>query len=103
MKQVSILDASTLIGSAKFGVKLSPKRVGQKLGLLPCHSFDGLGQFDFLCFEIDDRRFAFFQHTAYQIENSYVSISGVFSDAISEISAVLGIPKTDVFVFDEEW
>lgn len=104
MKQVSILDASDLIGKARFAVKLSPSDVARKFGLEPERSFDELGYFDFLCLQSGDFRFAFFQHTAHQFKNSYVSIAGSDDENVEEqLAQVLGIDGREIHGLEGEW
>jgi hypothetical protein len=104
MKQVSILDASDLIGRARFAVKLSPSDVARKYGLEPEHSFDDLGYFDFLCLQSGDLRVAFFQHTAHRLKNSYVSIVGADDEHVEEkLAQVLDIEGCEIHGLEGEW
>ena len=102
VKQISILDAVDLIGKGRYAVKLSPFEIAKKFNLQCDRSFDDLGYFDFLCVEYQGTRFGFFQHTAHEVKNSYISIAGSRNE-ILDVTALLNVEEDAVHILDDEW
>lgn len=104
MKQVSFLDYPDLIGTARFGVRLTPSELAERFSLLVERSFDDLGSFDFVGVSTPDAVFGFRHHPATERPYSYVSCKPFGGhDARTLISELCEVSPAQIDEFDENW
>lgn len=103
--QISLLDHPELIGTAHYGVRISPADLAARDGLTPERSFDDLGYYDFLGVQTEEGLVGFRMHTGSQTKYSYVSLQGLRpnTDPKRLIGRICEIPPSEVSEFDEGW
>ena len=102
IKQVSFFEYPQLIGTAIFGIRLTPQQVNDRLGLYGLErSFDDFDFFGFLGVKKGDEVFGFRQYLHPNAVNySYVSVENA-DDPVTAIRNLLGEPQLEVTEFDD--
>jgi hypothetical protein len=107
IEQISILDHIDLVGTARFGVRLTPgmiaARVRREMSLE--RAFDDLGFFEFLGVRTDKGRLGFRRHEQPD-DRQYSYVACVPSpgiDPLDLISEVCGIERAEIVLFDDAW
>lgn len=104
MRQISLFDNPDLIGTARFGAKVSPQVVAANYDMMHERSFDDLDYFDFFGFEFAGVRVGIRKHRGNQNDWSYVSLSGFDgNDPKRFLAETLSVSNSDIVVFDESW
>ena len=105
VKQVSFLDHPELIGTARYGVPVSPAEMADRFHTIPERSFDDLGFYDFFGVDTDVGLFALRMHTRTEPRMSYVSYvpKDKEVDAIEVISRFCDVPREKILMFEEMW
>lgn len=103
-RQVSFLDYPELVGTARFGVDISPAVIAERFRAVPERSFDDLGYFDFFGVRTDEAIFGFRMHIRSESKGSFVSVVSDRSiDPIASIARLCEIDRSAVRVFQESW
>jgi hypothetical protein len=104
-KQVSFLDHPELVGTARYGVPVSPEELASRFHTVPERSFDDLGFYEFFGIDADAGLFGFRMHTRPEDRVSYVSFvpNDKEVDAVEAISHLCRVPREKILSFEESW
>jgi hypothetical protein len=104
LRQVSFLDYPQLVGTAKFGVALTPGEIAERTNTVLEMSFDDLGVYEFLALQGAHGVVGFRRHKNSSRKYSYAScILADDCDAKSVIAELCGIGSSEVVEFNENW
>lgn len=108
LKQISFIDYPKLIGTARYGVMISPTELARRhrndIGGVPESSFDDLGVYEFFGVLTPHGMLGFRRHTARPEAYSFVScLLADAADPKQVIAEFCGIPVAEIIAFDSEW
>lgn len=104
LKQVSFLDYPQLVGTARFGVTLTPTEIAARANAVLETSFDDLGVYEFLGLETAGAIVGFRRHINATRNYSYAAcIQSGNRDPKTVIGELCGIGPSEVIEFAENW
>jgi hypothetical protein len=104
-RQISFLDNQQLVGTARYGIPVTPCEVAKRFDARPERSFDALGYYDFFAVESESAMFGFRMHLDQEKQFSLVSFVAIRDgvNPVAAISEISGVRPEDVSTFDENW
>ena len=104
IEQVSFLDHSQLIGTARYGAPVSAAHIAKLYRTIPERSYDELDYYDFLGLRVDGVLLGF--RTRFRSSPGFSVISvlpDAFPGGVGLISEVCRVDRLEVETFDETW
>ena len=103
-KQISLIERPNLIGTAKYGISISPESFAKGKLLIVEKSFDDLGEFSFIGLNIGGVFIAMRRHVNTSKNYSYISLEGSSKASAKHfIANFFELDETEIIEFDEYW